>query len=364
MVMIFYFDKKYSFYELFNENNGTLVRSNVLCNGIETCVYPDMRSFPELLDVGIMGNCHAASMGICSASGVDCYQNAPINRRSNMSLKDYLSIINQCKNKTFQIALGGAGDPNKHEKFEEILIETTNARIVPNLTTSGYMITEHEIELMRKYCGAVAVSFYSKLDKNKVETNPLTIDVINKLISAGCVTNIHYVVSKSNIDEAIFRLKNNLFPKGANAIVFLLYKPVGMASKNNTISVYDKKYLEFLKVVESKNNDYKIGFDSCQSPALTLFTDAISQKSIEFCEASRFSMYIDSHLKAFPCSFGIYNKEFEVDLNQYSIKEAWESEQFDLFRLRQTNGCADCTIENCRTCGIDLGIKLCNKSNT
>jgi len=32
--------------------------------------------------------------------------------------------INQCKNKVFQVALGGAGDPNKHEDFEKLLQES------------------------------------------------------------------------------------------------------------------------------------------------------------------------------------------------------------------------------------------------
>lgn len=38
-----------------------------------------------------------------------------------MSLEDYKSILEQCKGKTFQYALGGAGDPDTHENFKEIL---------------------------------------------------------------------------------------------------------------------------------------------------------------------------------------------------------------------------------------------------
>ena len=53
--MIYYKDKRYKFVEFFNENNGTLVRSNILSNGVETDEIPVMRSFPELLDIGIMG---------------------------------------------------------------------------------------------------------------------------------------------------------------------------------------------------------------------------------------------------------------------------------------------------------------------
>ena len=163
--MIYYEDKKYHFFELFNEKNGTLIRSNVFGTDLEAT----MRSFPELIDIGIMGSCEAAKYGICKVAGVDCYQNAINSSRKNMSLDDYICILEQSRDKVFQIALGGAGDPNKHENFKEILAVTRAYNIVPNLTTSGYNITDDEIYSIKKYCGAVAVSFYSRLiDGEKV----------------------------------------------------------------------------------------------------------------------------------------------------------------------------------------------------
>ena len=47
--MIYYEDKKYHFFELFNEKSGTLIRSNVFGTDLEAT----MRSFPELIDIGI-----------------------------------------------------------------------------------------------------------------------------------------------------------------------------------------------------------------------------------------------------------------------------------------------------------------------
>ena len=49
--MIYYKDDKYGFFEIFNEKNGTLIRSDI--DGVD----PTCRSFPELLDIGIMGHC-------------------------------------------------------------------------------------------------------------------------------------------------------------------------------------------------------------------------------------------------------------------------------------------------------------------
>lgn len=115
--MIYYEDKKYKFFELFNEKNGTLIRSDI--SG--TQMNATMRSFPELLDIGIMGQCSAAKAGMCSRVGVECYQNAINSNKKNMSLENYETIMKQCKNRVFQVALGGAGDPNKHE-FENYKI--------------------------------------------------------------------------------------------------------------------------------------------------------------------------------------------------------------------------------------------------
>ena len=277
MVMIYYKDNRFGFIELFNDETGTLIRSNILDNGIETGQLPPMRSFPELIDIGIMGACDAGKTGLCRNAGVDCYQRGISSCEKNMDFDDYSAIINQCKGRVFQIALGGAGDPNKHEFFPDILHITRENRIVPNYTTSGYALTDKEIELTKKYCGAVAVSYYSKLDKYGNEDNPSTISALERFVKAGCITNVHYVLSKKSIKEAIYRVKNGVFPKGINAVVFLLYKPIGLASRKHVIDCGDPDYLELLRLVASADSSWRYGFDTCQSPAIYKFA-SYSQK--------------------------------------------------------------------------------------
>ena len=359
--MIYYKDRKYNFVEYFNEKNGMLIRSNVLENYQETNIVPSMRSFPELIDVGIMGYCSAGQNGICAASGVDCYQNAPIRKRLNMKYDNYIKILQQCSGRCYQFALGGAGDPNKHEDFERILRATREYGIVPNLTTSGYQITAREIELIKRYCGAVAVSYYSKLDENGNESNPSTISSIQNLVDSGCTTNVHYVLSKETISEALTRLKDRKFPYGINSIIFLLYKPIGLANKNKMLTTDDEEYIELLQLVGSGNCYYKVGMDSCQSPGLLVFGSNIAKEAIEFCDAARFSMYIDCDLIAFPCSFGHGKEQFAVDLNENSILDSWDSEQFALFRRNQNKSCSNCNNLECRDCALDIGIDVCGR---
>jgi len=357
--MIYYQDKKYSFIELFNEENGFLLRSNILVDGIESKTAAARRAFPELIDIGIMGHCHAAKSGICENAGVDCYQNATSTGKSNMALSSYKHLLLQCKGKTFQVALGGAGDPNKHENFQEILEFTREQHIVPNLTTSGYDILESEIQIIRKYCGSVAVSFYSRLDMSMKETNSHTISAVNSLISAGCKVNIHFILSNDSLDEAIYRVQNNLFPKGINAVIFLLYKPVGRGASEKVIDFTNKKYIEFLENIHLKATEFRVGFDTCQSPGLIYNNQNIRAEAIDSCEAARFSMYIDSELNAFPCSFGLDKKDYQISLKNIAILDAWNSDQFEQFRARQDTMCKFCDVDGCLGCALGLGLNLC-----
>lgn len=352
--MKIFIDKKYGFFELFNPENGTLIRSNIENTNKE----PEMRSFPELLDIGIMGSCMAGKVGICKRAGVDCYQKGMFSEHQDMKLDAYEWILKQCTDKVFQIALGGAGDPNKHYAFHEVLKKTREYGIIPNLTTSGYLLTDEEIYLIKKYCGAVAVSFYSRLINGK-ENNPHTISSIDRLVEAGCITNIHYVVSTDSIDDAIKRLENNIWPRGINAIVFLLYKPIGLGQKKKMLT-NNNKLKKFLSYATSTYLPYRIGFDTCFTSALCS-VDTINMKSVDACEAAKFSMYIDSELTAYPCSFSIDNSEMGIRLNPLTILDVWNGSVFKSVRETKHLRCMTCLHnEECRGgCGIGIPIELC-----
>lgn len=347
--MIYYHDKKYNFAEVFNPKNGFYVRSGVFDeNGKDTGVDPFMRSFPQLIDVGIMERC------VCSNKcKVDCYQKACDRTGENMSLDDYRSIMEQGKGKIFQVALGGAGDPDTHEHFEEILKLTREYGIVPNFTTSGITFTKEKAEICKKYCGAVAVSWHNE---------DYTYKAIDVLIKAGVKTNIHYVLSAKSIDEAIERLRNNTFPEGINAIVFLLYKPIGLGKMENILTADNPNVNEFFKLVDKNDFDFKIGFDSCSCAGIVNNTENVNLDSIDFCEGGRYSMYISADMNAMPCSFGNQNPKWYVDLRKNTIEEAWNGEVFERFRNSLRNSCPNCPKRNgcAGGCPICREVVLCN----
>ena len=157
-------DRENKFISMFNTATGQYIRTGVLEDGKDTGVDPFMASFPELIDIGIMGHCVHGESGLCAKSGIQCYQNGLYVKEPNMKLSDFKRIVDECKDKTFQFALGGRGDVDQHEDFEEILRYCRENDIVPNFTTSGLGLTAEKIELCKKYCGAVAISMYSRLN--------------------------------------------------------------------------------------------------------------------------------------------------------------------------------------------------------
>lgn len=315
------FRKEKDYFSCFNEKTGAYIR--VGKNNID----PFMSSFPELLDVGIMGHCKHGKLGLCIQAGVQCYQDGLHSTAPNMKLEDFAEIARQCSGKTYQFALGGCGDPDQHEHFKDILQICRENKIVPNYTTSGLGITDEIVALTKEYCGAVAVSWYR---------SDYTLRALQQFIEAGIKTNIHFVLSKRSIDEAL----SANFPDGINAVVFLLHKPVGLGTHENVLKISDMN--DFISTVTSKKFKYKIGFDSCTVPALVNNLGIIDEDSIDTCEGARWSAYITSDMKMLPCSFDNQNRRWEVDLREKSIQEAWNSEVFEDFRNRLRNACPNC----------------------
>lgn len=326
------YDKKYHFKSAFDMISGAYVRTGILDeNGKDTGKDPFMASYPHLIDVGIMGHCIHGKSGLCAKAGIGCYQSGMLVEQPNMTLENFRHIAEQSKGRCNQFALGGRGDPDQHEHFEEILRICWENRIVPNFTTSGYGMTTEVAALCKKYCGAVAVSWYR---------SEYTLQAIQMLLDAGVKTNIHYVLGKNSIDEAIDRLKNDDFPKGVNAVIFLLHKPAGQGTKNNMLSVDDPRVKAFFNQVD-KHHSFKVGLDSCNVPGAIQFCHSVLPESLDTCEGGRFSCYISADMIMVPCSFD-QEKRYEVSLSEMTIEEAWNSEPFWRFRKKMEEACPNC----------------------
>jgi radical SAM protein with 4Fe4S-binding SPASM domain len=346
-----YFDSKYKFAEIFDDKTGFYLRTDILDeNGKETGVAPFMRSFPALLDIGIMGKC--SSMKTCP---VGCYQQGLGNTiGKNMPLEFFKGIIDQIKGKTSEAALGGFGNPNEHENFIEIIKYARENGVVPNYTTSGIALTDREIRATNKFCGAVAISWHNE---------EYTFRSIDRFVRSGMKTNVHFVVGNDSIDEAIDLLKENDFLIGINAVIFLLYKPVGKLKDNNVLIPSDPRVTEFYKLIEVEH-PFKCGLDSCHVPGVMNFTTKVLPESISACDAGRFSMYITADGYALPCSFDTVSRRWAVDIKYKTIQSVWDGEVFSNFRKHHEKSCGEC--KDCKECfgGCSLmaeKINLCER---
>lgn len=347
-------DRKNKFKSTFDTKTGFYARTGILDeNGKDTNIDPFMTNFPEIIDVGVMGACLNGSKGLCKQAGVYCYQSGGNIHMPNMLLSDYKKIVDESKGKTFQIALGGRGDPDQHENFKEIIEYTVANNIVPNFTTSGIRFDQEKVDICKGKCGAIAVSWYR---------NEHTRNAIDLLVKNEITTNIHYVLGNKTIDEAIDRLKNDDFPKGINAVIFLLHKPVGLATKEFCLNLEDEKVKEFFNLIDTCKLSFKVGFDSCTVPGILNLCSNVNPISVDTCEGARWSMYISADMKALPCSFD-QGHRWAFDIKTDSIKNAWDSPQFEDFRNKFRGACPNCPKkESCMGgCPIVPEIVLCKE---
>ena len=325
-------DRKYRFRSAFDTESGAYVRTGVLDeNGKDTGADPFMASYPHLIDVGVMGHCIHGKTGLCAKAGIGCYQSGLLVEQPDMTVEDFRWIAEQSKRRCNQFALGGRGDPDQHEHFEELLKICRENDLVPNFTTSGYGMTPETAKLCKKYCGAVAVSWYR---------SEYTLNAIRMLLDAGVKTNVHYVLGRNSIDEAIERLKEDSFPNGINAVIFLLHKPAGQGTKANVLSFSDPRVAEFFGQI-NRPHPFRTGMDSCNVPGAIHYCRNVLPESLDTCAGGRFSCYISADMYMTPCSFD-QERRYYVPLRGSSIEEAWNSEPFEAFRDRMRSACPGC----------------------
>lgn len=347
-------DRKYHFKTAFDTETGVYIRTGIIDqNGTDTGVDPFMASFPHLIDVGVMGHCLHGKLGLCAKAGIQCYQSGLTIQEPNMTVAQFKWIASQCKGKCNQFALGGRGDPDQHENFEEILIICRENGIVPNFTTSGYGMTTEIAKLCGKYCGAVAVSWYR---------SSYTLNAIQILLDAGVKTNIHYVIGNNTIDEALERIRKNDFPQGVNAVVLLLHKPTGLGMPDNILSVSDPRVEQLFGEID-RQHPFKIGMDSCNVPGAVRFCKNVMHQSLDTCEGGRYSCYIGSDMVMVPCSFD-QKKDYGVLLTDSTIEEVWNSSRFEKFRNHMREACPECEKRNLCMGGCPLmpEIVLCDRA--
>jgi len=285
-----------------------------ILTGINGNPDPFILDSPSLIDIGIMGHCKN-NCKICYQGNV----NIP-----NMTFENFKTIIDQCKDHINQVALGGKGDPNKHEDFEKILQYCRVNNVVPNYTTSGNDLTDAEVYITKMYCGRVAVSNYDQ---------DFTYTALNKFIERDVKTNIHFVLSTETFENALRILQgediwNKKFPfEKLNAVVFLLFKPQGNGSDKKYLCLSPDQLKQFSESLKEAKCKFKVGCDSClinkiiNARELTEFEKMVADS----CEGSRMSCYISPDMRFMPCSFGNKFSDGIPITEDNTIQKIWDN---------------------------------------
>ena len=230
-----------------------------------------------------------------------------------------------------------------------------------NIIVDCYFVEKFDVDEVKE---SITEDSIITIYRTNIDTRTLLskfgIDVLESRIIGG-TTNIHYVVSKDTINEAITRLEMDSFPKGVNAVIFILYKPVGNGIIEKVLKNTDSRIERFISLATKVKHPYRVGFDTCFTPALLRWGDTVPAVSIDACEAATFSMYIDSQMNCYPCSFGIWDKSISESMNSKALREIWQGDKFVAFREQRKEKCSSCRqTELCRGgCRLGIDIDMC-----
>ena len=287
-----------------------------------------------------------------------CYKsNSPNGTFMNFeTFKNIFNTLNAQSTMT-QIAFGVDAEASDvlNPDIWKIMDYTIQNGVTPNITVAD--IDEYTAKNLVKRCGAIAVSMYGLIDKNRCyDTVKLLIDEAKK-IGKQMNINIHCLLSKETY-ESVFELMNDRLTdkrlEGMGAIVFLSLKQKGRGEYFNRIT--DD---EFKKIIDTAfEKGISIGFDSCSAPKFLKAIENRPDKNelknyVESCESfGLFSCYINAEGKYFPCSFMEKTGKWKNGIDMLKIndfvKDVWYSKELCEDREKCLNN-AKCN-DGCTTC--------------
>ena len=275
---------------------------------------------PELLDISITSR--------CTRHCEFCYMASSPLKEDYITLGNLEKILDHSP-WVYQIALGG-GEPTIHPQFVEILKTIRQRNVVPNYTTNSDNLSEEVIEATSQYCGAMAISVY---DVDRV------VEASKHLIGRGIKVNWHWVLSRESLPKIVDFLKQKKVPVGLNAIIFLLHKPIGRGQASNCLTLEDRPQLSELYDT-LKTSGIKGGFDACaMNWILSSKLEDVDERLVDFCDAGRYSAYLDWDLNMSPCSFG-RGEANSFSLKEFSMQEIWDN-KFEPYRQGILHSCCE-----------------------
>jgi radical SAM protein with 4Fe4S-binding SPASM domain len=312
---------------------------------------------PELLDIEVSTTCNGPGKP-CSW----CYKsNKP--RGKNMSFETFQQIFNRITTRNLTQIAFGIGDIDANPDLYSMFAYARGNGVIPNVTINGWRTNDYHYNMLARLCGAVSVSHYD--DEH-------CFNAVKELTDRGMTQiNIHKLLAKETLEDC-YRLVDCAVEdprlSKLNAIIFLLLKPKGDRNKLTSVGSLEE-HRELLLYAQKKGIQF--GMDSCSAPNLLKATegeDLFSIETVEPCESTLFSLYINVDGAVFPCSFTEGQpgwKEGLTILDEDSfLGGVWFNRKLTAWReklLGSSSSCKSCKIQKgCRSCP-EYNITICRE---
>lgn len=317
---------------------------------------PAMAPAPEILDIEI-------SAGKCSGNCPHCYKsNSATAENTWMTLETYKQILDKVSASRIlcQVALG-VTDIDSNQDLFKIMEYTRSIGIIPNITVNGKNISDDDINKLASLCGAVSVSHY-----NDTECYGTVQRLAAAMKGPGATlrqVNIHALLCKESLEKCyriVGAAKDDDRLKDLSAIVLMTLKPKGLKNTMTPLGSLEKFQALFKAAVDA---GILIGFDSCGAPQVFRAIENMDMlniaPSVEGCESSIFSSYINVLGDFFPCSFSEGQGEWVEGISVLKadsfVNDVWHHAKTEAFRNKISNMSKKCNCQfssQCRPCPL------------
>lgn len=296
-------------------------------------------SAPSLVDFQITDQCHL-DCPHCYADSTSAGEHG--------RLQDILLGLEQVAEfGAFQVAIGG-GEPLLHPQLDQILARCHQLGMVPNLTTSGLNLSNYNLNLIKRYCGAVGVSLEGvedEFDAYRKSGFQRFRKVLARLAEWQIPTVLQVTLNTdtfARLDSIVdfCRRQDNLY-----GVIFLAFKPVGRGAVFgrplagiDPVRLHEGLQSAFFALSQTT----RVGFDCCMTPGVTgtgSEFDAHAARYLEGCSALRASIGLLPNLDVLPCTFTAGHAVGNLHCSH--IRDIWHGMQTRAFRDNMVSGAQD-----------------------
>lgn len=280
---------------------------------------------------------------VCPLKCKQCYKSVS---KKYISIPLYNKIINECNDIGVKTIMLNGGEPLCHPDIDYFCLHAAEYNINTFCFTSGYNLTEKNIDSFNKSNTNVSISLngstetINSLSRDGYEYSLNALELlksVNKIkYGINWVARADNVYDFPNLVELALKKKASWINVISNKIVNSeLVSPLGI-----------KEYSYLSKCITTYRRQIDINIETCFS-LLLVFMDVNRGETAKGCFAGRGVCFVDADGNYMPCSHLYYPEKRKSLLDYWNDSKTLASLRED----RKQNFCNDCSFESkCRFC--------------